>query len=598
MKTHLEVRKLYEEFWKSKNHFETPPISLVPENDPTTLFTSAGMQPLVPYLIGEIHPMGKRLFNIQRCFRSQDIEEIGDNRHTTCFEMMGNWSLGDYFKKEQLVWIWDFYTNVIGLEKDKLYVSIFEGDDKVAKDNESYDIWKSLGLDDDHIFTYGSEKNWWSRSGAPDKMPVGEIGGPDSEIFYDFGTPHDKKYGKECHPNCDCGRFMEIGNSVFIQYRKNENGVLEELPNRNVDFGGGIERVLAVLNSDADVFKTDIFKKIIVAIENVTGKKYLGNEKSMRVIADHMKATTFLMFDGVFPGNKTQSYFLRRLMRRAAVKIYQLKNSIIDVKDFQEICKAVLQTYEGIYFDVEKDSGKIFPLIEDEIARFNKTLEKGLKEVEKIEKIDGKQAFDLYQNFGFPVELTEELFLEKGQKIDKEQFRIEVEKHKDLSRTASVGMFKGGLADNGEKTVKYHTTAHILLQVLKSIYGKDTIQEGANINGERLRFDFRLMSKPTPEEVATIEVKVNEIVSRRLPVFFKIMPKDEALRMGANASFKDKYPDNVKVYFISEKEDDIDNAFSKEFCGGPHVNNTGDIGPIKIKKVEKIAANMMRIYII
>lgn len=598
MKTHLEVRKLYEEFWKSKNHFETPPISLVPENDPTTLFTSAGMQPLVPYLIGEIHPMGKRLFNIQRCFRSQDIEEIGDNRHQTFFEMMGNWSLGDYFKAEQLPWVWDFYTRVIGIPKDRLYVTIFEGDENVSKDTESYNIWKSLGLRDDHIFAYGAQKNWWSRSGTPDEMPIGEIGGPDSEIFYDFGTPHDKKYGEVCHPNCDCGRFMEIGNSVFIQYRKNENGILEELPHKNVDFGGGIERVLAVLNNDADVFKTDVFGKIIFAIESVTGKKYIGNEKSMRVIADHMKATTFLMFDGVFPGNKTQSYFLRRLMRRAAVKIYQLKNSVIEVNDFQEICKAVLQTYEGAYFNVEKDSKKIFPLIGDEITRFNRTLEKGLREVEKIEKIDGKLAFDLYQNFGFPIELTEELFLEKGQQIDKEQFRLEVEKHKNLSRTASVGMFKGGLADNSEKTVKFHTTAHILLQVLKNIYGKETVQEGANINGERLRFDFRLMSKPTPEEVIMIENKVNEIISQKLPVFFRIMPKEEALKIGANASFKDKYPDNVKVYFISETDGDIDNAFSKEFCGGPHVTNTGEIGAIKIKKVEKIAANMMRIYIV
>jgi alanyl-tRNA synthetase len=598
MKTHLEVRKLFEDFWKSKSHFEAPPISLVPENDPTTLFTSAGMQPLIPYLLGESHPMGKRLYNIQRCFRSQDIEEIGDNRHQTFFEMMGNWSLGDYFKAEQLPWVWEFYTRVIGLPKDKLYVTIYEGDANVGKDNESYKIWKSLGLVDDHIWAYGSKKNWWSRSGTPDKMPVGEIGGPDSEIFYDFGTDHDLKFGDKCHPNCDCGRFMEIGNSVFIQYQKNTDNNLVELAQKNVDFGGGLERVLAVSANDADVFKTDVFKKIIITIEKITNKKYSENERSMRVIADHMKAATFLMFDGVFPGNKTQGYFLRRLIRRSAVKMYQLKNAVVDAADFQAICKAVLETYQGIYFDIEKDSARIFPIIFDEINRFNRTLEKGIAEVWKIELIDGKKAFDLYQNFGFPVELTEELFLEKGQKIDKEQFRLEVEKHKELSRTTSAGMFKGGLVDSNEKTVKFHTTAHILLQVLKEVYGKEVVQEGANINEERLRFDFRLMHKPDPEEVIIIENKINEIISKKMAVFCETMPKEEALKIGANASFRDKYPDNVKVYFISQNDKDMENAISKEFCGGPHVTNTGEIGPVKIKKVEKIAANMMRIYII
>lgn len=598
MKTHLEIRKLFSDFWKSKNHFEIPPISLVPENDPTTLFTSAGMQPLVPYLIGEPHSMGKRLFNIQRCFRSQDIEEIGDNRHQTFFEMMGNWSLGDYFKAEQLPWVWDFYTNVIGLPKEKLFVTIFEGEGSVEKDNESYKIWKDLGVSEDHIFAYDAQKNWWSRSGSPDQMPIGEIGGPDSEIFYDFGSPHDKKYGEVCHPNCDCGRFMEIGNSVFIQYRKSENGTLEELPSKNVDFGGGIERVLAVSNNDADVFKTDVFEKIIATIEKVTGKKYIGNEKSIRVIADHIKAATFLIHDGVFPGNKTQGYFLRRLIRRSAVKMYQLKNSVIEPVDFQEICKSVLETYSQVYFNIEKDSALIFPIIFDEINRFNRTLEKGMKEVAKIENIDGKKAFDLYQNFGFPVELTEELFQDKGQQIDKQQFRQEVEKHKSLSRTASVGMFKGGLADSSEKTVKFHTAAHILIQVLKNIYGAEVVQEGANINGERLRFDFRLMHKPSPEETTEIENKINEIIAKKMPVYFKIMPKDEALKIGANASFLDKYPDNVKVYFISENEGSIDNTWSSEFCGGPHVTNTGDIGEIKVKKIEKIGANAMRIYII
>ncbi len=599
MISHLELRKKYRDFWLKNNHLEIPSISLIPENDPSTLFTSAGMQPLVPYLIGEEHPMGKRLFNIQKCFRSQDIEEIGDNRHDTFFEMMGNWSLGDYFKEEQLFFAYDFFVNVLNINKEKLYVTIFAGNDKVPKDDISKSIWKKLGVSDDHIFEYGEDKNWWSRSGAPDKMPEGEIGGPDSEIFYDFGITHDKKFGEKCHPNCDCGRFMEIGNSVFIQYQK-INGQLIELKNKNVDFGGGVERILAVLNNDPDIFKTDIFQPIINVIEDVSGKKYSDEnfQRHLRVIADHIKSATFLMIDGVFPSNKLQGYFLRRLIRRAAVKLYQIKTKVSDSTDFEKISESVMDIYDGIYFEKNKVLENVFNLLRDEIGRFNRTLEKGIKEISKMENITGKEAFNLYQSVGFPFELTEELFLEKNIKINREEFKKEFESHKELSRTASSGMFKGGLADNSEKTIKYHTTAHILLQVLKEIYKEEVRQEGANITGERLRFDFRLLHKPTEEEVKKIEKSINEIINKNIPVFYKTLSKDKALQIGANAFFKEKYPEQVKVYFIGNDEIELKNNWSKEFCGGPHVKNTKEIGEIKVKKVEKIAANIIRIYLI
>jgi alanyl-tRNA synthetase len=589
--THLQLRKLFSDFWKSKDHAWVPPIPLIPQNDPTTLFTGSGMQQLVPYLLGEPHPLGKKLYNIQPCIRSQDIEEVGDNRHDTFFEMMGNWSLGTYFKKEQLAWCWDFLTNKLKLPKEKLYVSVFKGTKDLPEDTESYEVWKSLGVPEEKIFKYDPEKNWWSRAGVPENMPAGEPGGPDSEVFYEFThVKHDPKYGKECHPNCDCGRFMEIGNSVFMQYKKNKNGTFAELPNKNVDFGGGLERILTACNNDPDIFSTDVFFPILQSLERYLKKSYKDefDKSAMRVIADHIKTAVFLIVAGVRPSNKEQGYILRRLLRRAAVKMQFLSSQSVNPDDFSVVCQEVLTIYDGVYFHKDKDFRVIQPVIEEEISRFNKNLDRGLKEIEKIEKVDGKIAFDLYQTYGFPLEITEELFKEKGQQIDKKQFGEEFEKHKDLSRTASAGKFKGGLADHSEQTLKYHTATHLLHQALFDVLGNDIRQEGSNITVERLRFDFYSPQKPEQSQIKQIEDIVNTKIKESLPLSFKMMPKDEALKIGARAFFREKYPDTVKVYFIGD--------YSKEFCGGPHIKNTKEIGAISIYKLEKIGSNLYRIY--
>jgi len=417
-----------------------------------------------------------------------------------------------------------------------------------------------------------------------------EPGGPDSEVFFEFiQVPHDKKFGNECHPNCDCGRFLEIGNSVFMQYKKTEEG-FKELPKKNVDFGGGLERILAALNNDPDVFKIDIFSAIINTIEEFSDKKYSEkkNQSSIRIIADHLKAATFLMVAGVRPSNKEQGYVLRRLLRRSAIKMHQLRGGLTPVPGFQAICDSVLQKYDE-YQDIRsKNRDLVFSIIDDEMTRFGKSLDRGLKEIKKIEKVDGKIAFDFYQSYGFPYELTEELFREKGQKIDKKQFQDEFNKHKELSRSSSVGKFKGGLADHSKQTIKYHTSTHILHQALFDILGPEVRQEGSNITVERLRFDFSSPVKPTYEQIKKAELIINKKIKETLPVIFKIIPREEANKIGARSFFREKYPDMVKVYFVGN--------YSKEFCGGPHVKNTSEIGQIKIFKYEKIGSNLYRIY--
>lgn len=600
MLSHWQLRKIFSQFWKNNNHQEVPPIPLVPQNDPTTLFTGSGMQQLVPYLLGEPHPLGKRLYNIQPCFRSQDILEIGDNRHTTFFEMMGNWSLGDYFKKEQLTWFWQFLTEKLGFKKERLYVTIFAGDEKnqLKTDEDSKKIWLDLGVPEDHIFSYGPEKNWWSRAGVPDNMPEGEPGGPDSEVFYDFGEElklHENSPFKnqKCHPNCDCGRFMEIGNSVFMQFKKTKSG-FEELPAKNVDFGGGLERILAALNNNPDVFLTDIYLPIIKSLEKTVSRNYQDEEdkKKMRVIADHLKAAVFLIKAGVFPSNKERGYYLRRLLRRITVKTYQLKEKTVEAKDLFGAVEEIINIYQGIYFE-NNDLITIREVIREEIDRFNKTLNKGLLILTKIEKPDGKQVFDLYQSYGFPKELTEELLKEKGLTFDQKQFDAEFEKHRQLSRTASSGMFKGGLADHSEKTLRYHTATHLLHQALFDVLGESVRQEGSHITGERLRFDFFCSLKPTTDQIKQVEKIINDKIKEQLPVNFVILPKQEAYQIGAKSFFREKYPDKVKVYYIGQS---LNSAYSKEFCGGPHVKNTLEIEKIEIFKFEKIGANIYRIY--
>jgi len=603
------IRDKFIKFFTDRGHKEIPAAPLVPENDPSTLFTSSGMQPLVPYLLGQVHPEGKRLVNSQPSFRAEDIEEVGDNRHTTFFEMLGNWSLGDYFKKEQIPWFWEFLTKELNLPKEKLYVSLFEGDELVPKDNESYEIWKSLGFSDDHIFFYGVDKNWWSRSGTPDKMPEGEIGGPDSEVFYEFTqVEHDKKFGEKCDPNCQCGRFMEIGNSVFIQYQK-KDGKLKELSQKNVDFGGGLERLTAATNNKPDIFETDLFLSIIGYVEGLVGATNLygvtRSNENFRVIADHIKAATFLIKNGVIPSNKLQGYVLRRLLRRAAVKINFLdKEKDGAMRRMSELVVPVIETYKDTQYFEEDDEEKIRKVIDEEIQKFEKTLEKGLKEIEKIKEIDGKVAFDLYQTFGFPYEVTEELFREKGQEIDREQFRAEFEKHRERSRTASAGMFKGGLADHSEVVTKYHTATHLLHQALRDVLGPEVFQKGSNITSERLRFDFSFDWKMTDEEVKQVEDIINKRIEEDLSVDHKIVSLDEAKQMNAIGLFNEKYADKVSIYGVGpgfsldkNAKDQRDRAgyYSLEFCGGPHVEATGSIGKIKITKEEAISSGIRRI---
>lgn len=569
-----EVREKYLKFFEKRGHKIIPPAPLVLESDPTTLFTSSGMQPLVPYLMGEKHPEGKRLTDSQPSIRTQDIDEVGDNRHTTFFEMLGNWSLGDYFKKEQLSWFWEFLTSELGLPKEKLWVSVFEGNEDVPKDTESFEIWKKLGVPEEKIHFYGVKKNWWSRSGTPDKMPEGEIGGPDSEVFFEFTqVKHDTKFGEKCHPNCDCGRFLEIGNSVFIEYKKTKNG-LEELPQKNVDFGGGLERLTAATINSPDVFKIDLFEEIIESIEKFSDKKYEGNETSMRIIADHMRAANELIKSGVTPSNKLQGYILRRLIRRSALKMRKLKG---DLKPY----------YLNLGFDK-----KVSEVIEDEVEGFNKTLERGLREIEKIEKVSGRNAFDLYQSYGFPQELTQEILEERGEKINKKEFEEEFKKHQEKSRTQSAGVFKGGLADNSYKVTQLHTAHHLLLVSLQKLIDPGIHQKGSNINSERLRMDYNFDRKLTPEEIKKVEELINSKVDENLPVVKKIMPREKAEKIGAQMEFSKKYPDNVSVYFVGSE----DNYFSAEFCGGPHVKNTKDIGRVKIIKQEKLGAGIVRIY--
>jgi len=573
-----DIRQKYLRFFEKRGHKIIPSSPLVPENDPTTLFTGSGMQPMINYLLGAKHPLGTRLVDSQKCFRAQDIEEVGDNRHDTFFEMLGNWSLGDYFKKDQLAWFYEFLTVELNLSKNRLYVSIFEGNDQIGRDIESEQIWQNLGVSKDHIFAYGVKNNWWARNGAvPDTMPVGEPGGPDSEVFYDFGTDlnlHENSSwaGEVCHPNCNCGRFLEIGNSVFMQYQKQSDGSLKELPQKNVDFGGGLERLTAAANNDPDIFKTDLFTPIIASL----GKEI---NFSTRIIADHFKASVFLISDGVLPGNKGQGYFLRRLLRRAIVKLQKLGLENIN---YFSLIKCIFQIYSQTSYFNNIDINFIKSQITEESQKFQKTLNIGLK------KLGTVSAFDLYQSYGFPLEVIEELYQEKKLPFDKKLFDQELQTHQNLSRTASAGMFKGGLADHSEVTTKYHTATHLLHASLRQILGDHVQQKGSNITAERLRFDFSHPDKLSLDKLTQIENLINQKISENIPVTRIEMKKSEALAQGALAFFPEKYPDLTSVYKVGD--------FSKELCGGPHVASTGEIGRIKIVKEESAGSGIRRIY--
>jgi alanyl-tRNA synthetase len=610
-----EVRQKYLDFFKStpRNHIEIEPAPLVLEEDPTTLFTSSGMQPLVPYLMGETHPKGRRLVDSQPALRahglaSDDTEEVGDNRHTTFFEMLGNWSLGDYFKKEQLEWFFEFLTDPVaglGIDPKRLYISVFEGNEFVEKDLESIKIWqevfKKAGLEakeGERIFAYPAKKNWWSMTGIPEEMNVGHIGGPDSEVFYDFGENlkiHEKSNfrNEKCHPNCDCGRYLEIGNSVFIQYKKVGDGKFEELSQKNVDFGGGLERLTAVSANQPDIFNTDLFLDEIKSLEKVTGKSYEDKAKKplFRIICDHLKSASFLINTGVYPSNKDKGYILRKFIRRGAIKLRKLKGSF-ESDVFDDTIAAVFKIYDGIYLDIAKLS-EVKRVISEEVGKFSQTLEKGLREIDKIDRIDAKKAFDLYQTFGFPLEITREILTEKGQTVDLDEYKKEFEKHQELSRSTSAGVFKGGLADHSPEVIKLHTAAHLLLASLRKVLGEQIVQKGQNITRERLRFDFPHPQKLTDAELKKVEDMINGVIKKDLPVKYKVMPKEEAEKTGAIHAFNEKYADTVKVYYVGEN---IKDAFSKEFCGGPHVVRTSEIGRVRMDKQEKIGAGLMRIY--
>ncbi len=614
-----ELRERFLKFFEERGHKIIPSSSLIPENDSTTLFTGSGMQPLVPYLMGESHPKGKRLVNVQKSFRAEDIEEVGDNQHTTFFEMLGNWSLGDYFKKEQLNWLFEFLVDEIKLDPKRIYVSIFRGNKKIGinKDLESVQTWKDIfkrvgieandvdesekyGLQGGRIFYYSEIKNWWSRSGVPANMPVGEIGGPDSEVFYDLGEElkrheNSKWRDQPCHINCGCGRFVEIGNSVFIEFIRSEKG-FESLPQKNVDFGGGLERIIMVSQDKDNIFRTDLFINIIKKIQELSGLKYEDNMQSFEIIADHLRAVTFIMGDdkGIIPSNIDQGYIVRRLIRRAIRYGWQI--GIQQKSWVQEIAKVIVNDYKSIYPELIHNLEFITNNLEKEEIKFNKTLEKGLKELGKYKssgkEITGTIAFDLYQTYGFPFEMTEEELLKFNIEIkNPEKFKEALIKHQELSRTATAGKFKGGLADVSDKTKKFHTACHLLLSALRKVLGDHVEQKGSNITAERLRFDFSHTEKLIPEQKAKVEKIVNEAIQNNLPVFSeKILLKD-AKKQGAVGVFESKYGEKVKVYTIGEK----DNSFSKEICGGPHVKFTGKLGHFKIIKEESSGAGVRRI---
>ena len=606
--TSKEIRRKYLTFFKERDHLVIPPSPLVLAEDPTTLFTSSGMQPLVPYLLGEAHPSGKkRLTDFQPSLRLGDIEEVGDNRHTTFFEMLGNWSLGDYFKAEQLPWFLEFLTKELGLVKEKLWVSVFKGDKTtgVPRDEESFTIWKSLGIPEEKIVFYGVKKNWWSRSGEPTLMPVGEIGGPDSEVFYEFAdVPHDPKFGETCHPNCDCGRFLEIGNSVFIQYQKTTDNSLKELSQKNVDFGGGLERLAAATSDNPDIFQTDLFLPIIKRLENLSGRNYLQDPETtrgMRIVADHLRASLMIAKDGVLPSNKTQGYVLRRLSRRLLLFSRNLSLSSPEVF-LPDLIKEVVKTYDDIFPDLVGKERAISEIFSEEASRFAKTLEAGLKEIEKLEKLDGKIAFYFYESFGFPWDMISEIARERGEEINFQDFEEEKEKHQALSREAAQGLFKGGLVDQSYEVTKLHTATHVLHQALRQVLNEQARQEGSNITAERLRFDFSHPAKLTPEELKRVEDLVNEQIAKNLIVTETVQNLSTALASGARAFFREKYPERVKVYSIgpatlrqSSGQARSGPPFSQEICGGPHVASTKELGRFRIIKEEAVAQGVRRI---
>ena len=580
----MNIKDTYIKFFEERGHKYIPSSGVIPENDPTSLFITAGMQPLVPYLLGEKHPEGKRLVDVQKCFRTNDLDEIGDTTHHTFFEMLGNWSLGDYFKKESITWSFELLTTKFNIPKEKLAVTVFEGDDNIPRDEESANIWKSLGISENKISYLGRDDNFWI---AGSSGPCGT----DTEIFY---WASDEEVPEKHDPNDD--RWVEIWNNVFMQYYMDENGSISELSQKNVDTGMGVERITAVLEGKNDNYETSIWKDIISKIEEITGKSYYDERytRAMRITADHIRAIVMISGDdaGIKPSNTDQGYILRRLIRRL---IRYAKMLDVDINsDFeQELALMIINQYAKYYNELERNKEVILKVLKDEKVKFNRTLEKGLREFEKIKNsLDGKTinkdlAFKLYDTYGFPIELTEELAMENGLLVDKNGFKEKFKEHQEKSRTASAGKFKGGLAGDGIMETKYHTATHLLNAALKKVVGNDVHQMGSNITAERMRFDFSCDHKLTDDEKKQTEDLVNKWINEGLEVTKQIMSKDEALKSGAECMFIEKYPDEVTVYSIGD--------ISKELCGGPHVNNTKELGHFKIKKEESSSAGVRRI---
>ena len=663
--TAQDIRNKYLEFFKDKNHAVIPRALLVPQNDPTTLFTGSGMQPMIPYLLGEEHPEGQRIVDSQTCLRAQDIEEVGDNRHTTFFEMLGNWSLGDYFKAEQVPWMWEFLTDVVKLDPSKLYITCFIGapEYNIPKDTEAAELWAKLfaekglsngiadiGSEEDgykrgikegeRIFYYDGSKNWWSRNGKPESTPVGDPCGPDSEMFYDFGTPHNPEYGEHCHPNCDCGRFLEIGNNVFMAYRKVAEGKFEPLEKPNIDHGSGLERIAAAAIDDPDVFKISLMWPIIEKLESLSGKAYDSHTNAMRVIADHLRAATFLAVDGVVPSNKEQGYVMRRLVRRAVRFAFDLG---VEQNFLQEVVPVVADMYEADMPDVKANRDKVIEVLVKEEKAFRQTIRKGLNEFRKYSQAENKgfyrksnsdkiyekippaivsleegelpeswleyngplitaqNIFTLYDTNGFPVELTVEEAFKQNIPLSCDWhlgFRDLMREQRARSQTAAKGVFKGGLGGQTLQHKKYHTATHLMYQALRTVLGDHVIQHGSNITEERLRFDFSHPDKMTPEQITEVENIVNEQIDKDLKVSWAEYPTKVAREeMGALGAFGDRYGDTVKVYKMIA--DGADKPFSFEICGGPHVDHTAQLKEdgkrFKILKEESSSAGIRRI---
>ncbi len=602
--TAAEIINKYISFFEKRGHKRIANSPLVPQNDPTTLFTSSGMQPLVPYLLGEAHPMGKRLVNVQNSFRAQDIDEIGDNRHITFFRMLGNWSLGDYYKKEQIPWIWEFVTKELGIPAEKLFVTVFKGYKDISKDTESEKIWTEIFEKEklnpkQKIFFYDTQ-NWWSRAGEPDNMPAGEPGGPDSEIFFKFDVAHDEKFGKDCHPNCDCGRFMEIVNSVFMEYSSSAKATdgqgknsFIKLPQKNVDHGAGVERLLAAVENKQDIFTTSPFAPIIKSVEKVTDKNYKDHKKEMKIIADHFIASVFIISNEIIPSNKEQGYILRRLIRRALDNFYKLKGEDISpvlktiveqygktdnylIEKFETIKNTILEEEQGYKQTLKTAKQFIF-------ERYKKTGD----ELMGVTEISADDAFILYTTHGLSPTQIKSL----GYAFNDQEFAQKMKTHQNISRAGAGKKFAGGLADHSEKTIMGHTATHLLHQALRDLLGTQLHQTGSNITSERIRFDFNHNKNLTDEELNKVEEIVNQKIRANLPVKFEMLPLAKAKEIGAIGLFNDKYADTVKVYFVGDNK-----PYSIEFCGGPHVTFTSEVKSFKIIKQENIGKGQRRIY--